>query len=384
MGIVCVYGDEWWPSMDLAAELLFLALQDHGAEFVPVLLRPRMPRLARRLGDEARLARNVDRFYGRYMAYPRWLEERAREEIDLFHVVDHSYAHLVHSLPADRTVVTCHDLDAFRSLIVPAQEPRPWWFRATMRRVLTGLRRAAAVTFDADVVREEAESRAILPPSTTAVTVPLPVHPDFSPRADPAGDEEARGFVGPREEGVPELLHVGSVAPRKRIDVLLRVFAAVRERHPAAVLVRAGGDFTGEQDALARELGVEDAIRHAPFVSRRVLASLYRRADVVLAPSEREGFGLPLVEAMACGTPVVASDLPVLREVGGEAVVYRPVGDAEAFADAVDTVLWDHRDARERAGRRQASLDRAAAFNLESYARQVTALYRGVLGPHRS
>ena len=65
-------------------------------------------------------------------------------------------------------------------------------------------------------------------------------------------------------------------------------------------------------------LGLGHNIRVLPFVDRPVLAALYRRASLVLLPSEREGFGLPLVEAMACGISVVASDLPVLREVGGD------------------------------------------------------------------
>ena len=79
-----------------------------------------------------------------------------------------------------------------------------------------------------------------------------------------------------------------------------------------------------------------DAIaRASPFLrpADRTLAAVYRRAALVLQPSEAEGFGLPVAEALACGTPVLASDLAVLREVGGEAAVYRAVGDVPAWSD---------------------------------------------------
>ena len=66
-------------------------------------------------------------------------------DFDLFHVVDHTYAQLVHALPADRTGVYCHDLDAFRCLLEPAADPRPRWFRALARRILTGMQKAAVV-----------------------------------------------------------------------------------------------------------------------------------------------------------------------------------------------------------------------------------------------
>jgi glycosyltransferase involved in cell wall biosynthesis len=377
VGIVCDYAEEGWPSMDLAAELIELALREHtGGRFVPVLLRPGLPRIARRLSSGGG-ARNADRYLGRYLAFPRWLAKYA-DDFHLFHVVDHSYAHLVHALPANRTVVTCHDLDAFRSLLHPAAEPRPFWFRATMKRVFSGMKKAARVTTDAEAVREQLVTGEGFAPRRV-VTVPLPVHPDFSPRADRAADAEAEKLAGGASDAV-ELLHVGSTVLRKRIDLLLRVFAAVRARHPSARLVRVGGALTEEQRALAGELGVAGHLTEVPFVTRPVLAALYRRASAVLAPSEREGFGLPLVEAMACGTPVVASDLAVFREVGGEVVVYRALDDEEGWVEAVDTVLRDRRDPRERAGRRQAALERAAAFGIEAYAARLAEVYRGVPG----
>src|SRR5205823_8930738 len=108
---------------------------------------------------------------------------------------------------------------------------------------------------------------------------------------------------------------------------------------PDLRLIRVGGDFTGPLERRLRNLGLQTRTTALPFLDRRVLAAVYRRAALVLLPSEREGFGLPVIEAIACGTPVVASDLGCLREVGEESVTYCAVGDVEAWADAVASLI---------------------------------------------
>src|SRR4029077_15265298 len=148
---------------------------------------------------------------------------------------------------------------------------------------------------------------------------------------------EAGRVLGPRQ-GV-ELLHVGSTIDRKRIDVLLEVFAAVRAARRDARLIRVGGPFTGAQRAQARDHGIADAIAVLPFVDRGTLAAIYRRAALTLLPSEREGFGLPLVESLACGTPMIAADIPVLRELGQDAVGYAGLADVAAWRDAILALL---------------------------------------------
>ena len=133
-----------------------------------------------------------------------------------------------------------------------------------------------------------------------------------------AADRLAAELLGPEES--TDIVHVGSTIPRKRIDVLLRVLASLVPACPRVRLLRVGGPFTPEQFALAASLGVDHRIVHRRISSARPPGVDLRRADAVLLTSEREGFGLPIVEALACGTPVVASDIPVCREVGGDAV----------------------------------------------------------------
>ena len=100
----------------------------------------------------------------------------------------------------------------------------------------------------------------------------------------------------------------------------------------------------------------------------------------MLQPSEREGFGLPVVEAMACGTPVVASDLAVLREVGGDAAVYCAMGDVEAWTKSIAGLLTEREELPERwAQRRDAGLVQAAKFTWAEYARKMVDVYETVI-----
>jgi glycosyltransferase involved in cell wall biosynthesis len=378
VAVVCDLREENWHSMNLVADMLLADAGRHeGVEAVRVC--PPMRRRFSLAGTSAGLGFNADRLLNRFRDYPRRLRAR-RSEFDLFHVVDHSYAHLVHELPAARTVVTCHDLDTFRCLLEPAREPRPPLFRAMTRRVLEGFRVAARVACDSRATRDELLAHGLFTPERLTV-IPNGVHRAFRPDASARADAEASRLLGRIGDGAVELLHVGSTIPRKRIDTLLRVFAEVRASHTRARLVRVGGAFTPAQEAQLSELKLSDAVIVLPYLDPEVLAAVYRRAGLVLQPSEREGFGLPVVEALACGTPVVASDLTVLREVGGGGgVEFCPVGEVGAWAEAVMRLLEERaHDPDAFASRRASGLRQAAKFTWEEYAAKTVALYREVL-----
>jgi glycosyltransferase involved in cell wall biosynthesis len=375
VGVVADYAEEAWPSMDLAAELLQAALRDHASGYAPALLRPRMPRAFRRV-LRGRTGLNADRLVARHLAYPRWLRRHGRG-LDLYHVADHSYAHLVHALPAARTVVTCHDLDAFRSILDPAAHPRPAWFRAMAARPLDGLGRAAHVVCDSDAVHAELLSYGVVPPERVS-TVPLPAHPDFSAAPDAIADAEAARLLGPADDHV-DLLHVGSTVARKRIPLLLKAFAEMAPVVPRARLVRVGGALEPEQRRIAAAHGIADRIVELPFLDRRTLAAVYRRAALVVYPSEREGFGLPLVEAMACGAPILAADLTVFREVAADAARYVARDDAPGWAEAIGDEIDRLASPQTRAAARDTVLRRAERFTLAAYARGITDVYTRVL-----
>ncbi len=382
VGIVCDLQEEGWPSMDLVAAMLADHLRAPFAAGVDgVLLRPPMVRRFTRIPLLAGLKRSdrIDRIVNRFVDYRRWLVP-FRNQFDVFHIVDHSYAHLAHVLPASRTVVTCHDTDAFLSLVEPdlTDSRLPRWLT---RQVLTGLQAAAHIACDTHATADDLYQRRLVHPDRMSV-VYNGVHPACSAAVDEAADRfVTRAIVrasGDSSEMTTDLVHVGSTIPRKRIDTLLRVIAAVREQRPSVRLLKAGGTFTRDQCALIRELGLEGHVVTLPFLPPPALAALYRRAAVVLLPSAREGFGLPIIEAMACGTPVIATDLPVTREVGGTAARYAGLDDVRGWRDGVLEILLESQDPEQSAARRRLCLEHSDHFRWQRHAQSMVDIYREV------
>ena len=396
VAVVCDFREEDWPSMDLIADMLLLHLQrDYANVIEATRICPPMRRRFTRQRSEVSGQRsavsgqrseghqasnlegkrfNADRVLNRYWDYPRFVRE-LKSQFDLFHVVDHSYGQLLHELPPERTVVTCHDLDTFQCLLNPQQEPRSAPFRKMMNRTLSGFRQAARVACVSNATRNELLAHKLVEPDR-AVVIPNGVHPACSPNADSQADAIATNLLGPEDERIVDLLHVGSTIPRKRIDLLLRVFAAVHEAVPETRLVRVGNAFTSGQLNLVNELGLAGSIVVLPRLDAEVLAAVYRRAAILLQPSEREGFGLPVIEAMACGTAVVASDLPALREVGGDAALFCAMGDIHGWKETVVGLLGNEKQMHDREA---AGLAQAAKFSWAEHARKTVALYNELL-----
>ena len=379
LAVICDYREENWPSMDLVAEMLLQELQqDHAGSVAATRLAPPMRRRFTRSDTTGGHLFKAERLLNRFWDYPRFLRHQTAG-FDLFHIVDHSYGQLAHELPPERTIITCHDLDTFRCLLNGHSERRSLLFRRMTGRIMSGLMKAARVTCDSVATRDELLAYELVAPER-AVVIPNGAHPACSPEASPAADAEAARLLGNQRAEAVELLHVGSTIPRKRIDVLLRVVAALRREFSGARLVRVGGPFTAAQARLIDELNLSESVVVLPYLDRDVLAAVYRRAALVLLPSEREGFGLPVVEALACGTPVVASRLPVLREVGGEAAVYCPVGDIASWTEAVAPLLVEKdRDPQRWDERRRSAIAQAALFSWTEYARKMVSIYRELL-----
>ncbi|NQT17125.1 MAG: glycosyltransferase, partial [Planctomycetes bacterium] len=309
----------------------------------------------------------------RWWDFPRELRSR-RDHFTAFHVCDHSYAHLVHRLPAERTGVYCHDLDAFRCLLDGGAPMRPSWFKAMMRRVLAGLQKAAVVFVSTTATRDALLVHGLVDPNRL-VHASYGTSPEYTPNRDlEEHAAESRGVLRSLD-GRPYLLHVGSCIARKRIDVLLDVYAGLRDSHPDLMLLQVGGQWTPEQRAQITKLRIDGSVRQSRGLSRATLAALVRGATLVLQPSEAEGFGLPVVEALACDTPVVASDLPELREVGGAAAVYCRVADVPGWVQTVDRLLVSPELAPTSAIR----LEQARKYSWAGYARTILNEYQRLM-----
>jgi glycosyltransferase involved in cell wall biosynthesis len=378
--VLCDLEEEQWPSMDLVANMLIRFLRLHHRERVDVVpVRPALKRRFSRLPlcRERRAAHNADRLINRYWDYPHCVA-RELPAFDVYHVIDHSYSQLVHRLPATRTVVTCHDLDTFRCVLDPVAENRPAWFKEMSRHTLDGLRKAAHVACVSASTRSQLLDASVVAPERASV-VWNGVRPECSGIPDAEADQEAACLLGPASQKTLELLNVGSTASRKRITTLLELFANIRRQFPSARLIRIGGALTADQARLAEELGVLQAVQTLPFISGSVLAAIYRRAALVLQPSEREGFGLPVAEAMACGAVVVASLIPALVEVGGSAAAYCRVADIDGWTETTLRLLEEREQESENwRMRHDQGLQQASQFTWSACAAKMAALYRDV------
>ena len=361
------FWEEGWPSMDLCADQLLAHWPTTTAGAITASrVVPNFRRLASRVSQ--RVGFNADRLLNRFVHYPRFVR-RVANQYDAFHVVDHSYSQLVRSLPAKRTGVYCHDLDAFRCLLDPPADPRPRWFRAMARRILTGLQHAAIVFHNSEQTGCQLQHFKLVDPARLR-HVPLGVAPEFHPSSTPVTSPALQTLPT-----TPWIAHIGSCIPRKRIDVLLGVFAQLRMRQPDLKLVKVGGEWTAQQRDQIAKLTLGTAIVHLKNLDRVELATVYRRASVVLVPSDAEGFGLPVIEALACGAIVVASDIPVLREAGGTAAMYAPVADVPAWVDVVRTLLASPTLAPAREQR----LAWASQFSWVNHATTIAEAYRELL-----
>ena len=140
------------------------------------------------------------------------------------------------------------------------------------------------------------------------------------------------------------VVHIGRLKKYKRLDLLLEAVAEVRKRLPGTrLLVGGAGDYREALEDRARELGLGDGVRFLGRVSEEEKVALYARAQVFVNSSLKEGWGLTTIEANACGTPVVATDVPGLRDSvrHGETGFLVPFGDVPAFASAIETILRD-------------------------------------------
>ncbi len=214
----------------------------------------------------------------------------------------------------------------------------PEWFRhgrANPLRLLipAGARRAAAVLVGSPSVAEAVSERCRVPMARIHVTGYGVDHARFAPPPEDA----AAGVLARLGVTRPYLLQVGSLEPRRGTDLALAGCASLRERHPGLQLVLVG-EVRADVPALREP---PSWVRRLGRVADAALPALYAGAAAVLAPSRGEGFDFPVLEALACGGAVVASDIAVHREHFARAVALFASGDAEALAAALTRVVED-------------------------------------------
>lgn len=268
-------------------------------------------------------------------------------------------------------VVSIHDLSFFRY---------PELFRPANRRYLQPFTRATARRARVVLASSQSTGRDVVEilgvPDERVRVVPLGVGDRMRPVDDAGALERFR-----RERDLPArvILYVGTLEPRKNLVTLVEAFARLAGRPGFAhTLVIAGGKgwYYEEIDAAVDRLGLRGRVLFPGYVPDGELRLWYAAADLFVYPSLYEGFGLPPLEAMACGTPVVTSDASCLPEVVGDAGLLVPPRDVDALAGAMGRVLGDE-DLAARC--RALGRERAGRFSWAECAGRTAAVYWQVL-----
>ena len=302
-----------------------------------------------------------------------WLAQLARVGLDsllpgaeLYHATEH----LLLSLRSTPTVLTVHDL-IFRHLPAHHKPLNRWYLNLT---VPLYCRRATHVIAISEYTRHDLVAAYGLPPEKITV-----IHEAASPRFRPQ-PPDAVAAVRTRY-GLPDryLLFVGTIEPRKNLSRLLAAFESVRADGLSDGLVIVGrrGWLYGDFFARLEQSPVRHAVLLPGYVPDEDLPAVYAGAQALVFPSLYEGFGLPVLEAMACGTPVVASDASSIPEVGGDAALYFDPRDVGAMVEAIRQLV---REAGPREDMRTRGLARAAGFSWQVAASRTRAVYNAVLG----
>jgi glycosyltransferase involved in cell wall biosynthesis len=290
-----------------------------------------------------------------------------RHQVDLFHS-PHFLLPLVRHCPA---VVTIHDVIYLACQAdLPSRVGR-LYYRVMMK---SALRLAAKIITDSEFSKKDIADRLHANPAKIEVIYPG-VDPLFQHVSDVAQIERTLSRYGIAGDYV---LYAGIYKLRKNHAGLLRAFRSFLESGGAARLVIAGPMNEGESvlQRLAGELGIADKVTFTGFVPDSDLPALYSAARVYVCPSLYEGFGFTVLEAMACGTPVVSSAATSLPEVGGDAALYADAQNPEAFVQALHRAFSDSELRIEmiKKGRKN-----VARFSWANTAIQTLAVYRDAI-----
>ncbi len=293
--------------------------------------------------------------------------ELRRHSIDLVH----GTVNVLPVLNRKASVVTVHDL-AFMRRPETFHLTRRWYLQAA---VADSARRATRLIAVSENTRRDLIDVFSIPEKRIDV-----VYSGVSDHFRARPSEDLTAFRRQTMAGRPYLLHVGTLQPRKNIDVLIRAYAELRVSDGiphALALVGARGWMYQSLFDLVVTLHLEDHVHFIDYVAPDRLPLWYNCADLFVYPSAYEGFGLPVLEAMACGVPTITSDASSLSELAGQACLTVEPGSQEALQMAMARVL---RDSGLQSTMRVMGLERAKLFSWEETARQTVKVYQQASG----
>lgn len=366
--------EEGWRSMERYADNLSLALNalsgSSSLSFTTYtcrktnFIRPLRPLLKwlPHVGDYLN-----DLYFSRFLKYPR-LAEKESKRFEMSHVLDHSYAHLLYWLKSPLKVVTCHDL-------LPLEFGKDTTALRAFRYSVGGLKKADLVLADSRGTRRDLEDKLGMAGNKIRV-VPLAVDLE---RFRPQDERERLAEVRQRYRiGTGKVvLHVGNNLAYKNLGRILPALALVRRTAPEPIFFLKVGHLNERQRHLAEQLEMADMVLEWEAVPDEDLADLYNLADLLLYPSLKEGFGFPVLEAMACGRPVLISRGTSLEEIAGRLGVLVDPKSTEDIAQKMYEILFHFHPSLH--GERQELRRRAEKFTWQKTAAMTLAAYEELL-----
>ncbi len=289
---------------------------------------------------------------------------------DVNHVIDHSFGHLVYSLDHRRTVVTFHDATVFK--VADGTIQSNGISKKTiisLRYSMAAIQKSAAVIAVSEISRRDFIRLVDVDPEKVHVIYPGVVS-TFRMLADREDLKACYGLKG------QHILHIGHNLFYMNVEGVIKTLHHLVYRAGVDVkLIKVGTQFTNAQNRLVSDLQLQDRIVFLGQVAAEDLPAVYNCADILLYPVLYAGFGLPPVEAMACGTPVVCSDRGSLPEIVGDAALMADPEDHRQLAMHVASLLTDDalRDTYRAKGLKQAQL-----YSWEKTAREVLTIYRRI------
>jgi alpha-1,3-rhamnosyl/mannosyltransferase len=266
-------------------------------------------------------------------------------------------------------VVTVHDLFPFQ---FPEIHSGPLPRQVNQLLMRNAVRRAARIITPSRATALAVE-QAFPHSADRVVSIPEAADDRFTSQRNPEAEAAWQVRLGIRP---PYVFYLGQWKAYKNLPVLLEAFARVQRAHPNCQLLIAGDDPRHPEVRQLAAALPEGSVVLPGRLPESAVPDLYRGAALVVLPSRAEGFGLPVIEAMACGVPVICSDLPVLREIAEGVALFCDPNDPPAFADAMASIL----DSPSNSSRRQLGIERARTFTWERAARQTVEAYEMALG----
>ena len=318
------------------------------------------------------LVLRTKKYYERFWRFPRWVTQQAA---DIFHIIDPSEAHITYWLKQKNkpVVVTCHDLiNFYYHGNLKGSVELPFVSRTMWLHSIKGMKVADRVVAVSCATAKDTTQILEIEPAKVSV-IPNAVESAFQPLSK-QHKGATRQKYGVTSEALC-LLNVGSNHPRKNISTILKVVEILKQRLPVHFW-KAGADFTDEQQSFIKQHGLQKNITYLGRPNKSTLIQIYNAADVLVAPSHHEGFGITLIEAMACGTPVITSKTSAMPEVVGDAGILVEPNDHQAIAHLIyqlDCNLAYRQELIEK------GLVRAKDFTWEKTAQQIAEVYEKVL-----